>query len=299
MPKCGLVAFPDLTNRSKEDASAGNLFLVHGVGGNLATFYPLVAKMHEVAAQFDLDPIRFYGLHASSADLPEMASLDTLVAHYVREITRVQPEGPYRIGGWSFGVTVASMIAQTLIARGDIVDGFVAIDAQAPRSYPDFAFFLKARGITDAATLYEGDKLHEALSLFGHQFGFPETGAEGLKDKLHAFLGYPAASSAKERDASNMVAVQNLFNAAVARPEPVKVAHALIIKASESVFDDHMDQWSRFLSGGSRAHHDVSGDHWSIMSDEKTAETMAFFGQRTLNKLNSTLMTKQTSKTGS
>ncbi|TFW09275.1 amino acid adenylation domain-containing protein [Oxalobacteraceae bacterium OM1] len=273
----GIVEFHNFSREVKLNEECKRIFLIHGVGGNLATFYPLASAVHAASAEAGQERVRLYGLHTTSADSPVMASMESMVERYVSEITAVQPRGPYLIGGWSFGVSVAVMVSHALAERGERIAGFVAIDAQAPRAYTDFAEFLKQSGIASPSELYADDYLHTALRRFGAHFGFRDTTPEGLKDKLHTFLGYPAASSVQERDARNMVAVTNLFNAAASRPISVAVDHALLLKASDSKFEDYEEAWSTFLTAAHLSHRTIEGDHWSVMSHKKTAQAIADF----------------------
>jgi thioesterase domain-containing protein len=41
-----------------------------------------------------------------------------MAAHYIREIREAQPEGPYYLGGWSFGGVIAFEMARQLMAAG-------------------------------------------------------------------------------------------------------------------------------------------------------------------------------------
>ncbi|MQA66196.1 MAG: hypothetical protein GEU76_09900, partial [Alphaproteobacteria bacterium] len=52
--------------------------------------------------------------------------IENMAAHYVTEIRKVQPEGPYYIGGHSFGGRVAYVMAQQLCAAGQDV-AFLAL----------------------------------------------------------------------------------------------------------------------------------------------------------------------------
>lgn len=276
----GLVEFYGPFRGAEPDEERKRLFLIHGVGGNLATFYPLASAVHAAAAEAGHERVRVYGLHTTSADSPVMASMQSMVERYVTEITAVQPSGPYLIGGWSFGVRVAALVAHALAERGERIAGFVAIDAQAPRVHTDFAAFLAQSGIASPAGLYGDAYLHAALQRFGAHFGFRDTTPEGLKDKLHTFLGYPAASSVEERDARNMVAVTNLFNAAVFQPIPIAVENALLLKASDTWFEDYEEGWSTLLTAGNLSHREIEGDHWSIMNHRQTAQAIADFIRR-------------------
>jgi thioesterase domain-containing protein len=55
-----------------------------------------------------------------------------MAAHYLREIRAVQPVGPYFIGGYCFGGTVAFEMAQQLHAEGQTVAVLALLDAYAP-----------------------------------------------------------------------------------------------------------------------------------------------------------------------
>ena len=61
----------------------------------------------------------FYGLQAQGLDgkIPFYTSIEEMAAHYLAEIRAVQPEGPYFLGGYCMGGTLAYHIAQELLAR--------------------------------------------------------------------------------------------------------------------------------------------------------------------------------------
>ena len=61
----------------------------------------------------------FYAVQPQGLDgkRPCLTSVPEMAERYIREIRRVQPEGPYRIGGYSFGGLVAYEMAQQLEAQ--------------------------------------------------------------------------------------------------------------------------------------------------------------------------------------
>lgn len=95
------------------------LFLVHAVGGGVASYQPLAAKMPQDR------PI--YAIHADfhqpQTQLPAMAT------DYIALIKKIAPHGPYQIGGWSMGGTVAYEMARQLRAKGDAVENLILIDS--------------------------------------------------------------------------------------------------------------------------------------------------------------------------
>jgi acyl carrier protein len=65
----------------------------------------------------------FYGIQCRGLDGEEepFTRIDDMAAHYVREIRKVQPSGPYYLGGYSFGGRVAFVMAQHFRAAGQDV----------------------------------------------------------------------------------------------------------------------------------------------------------------------------------
>lgn len=59
-------------------------------------------------------------------------SVPELATQYVTLMKREQPEGPYRIGGHSFGGIIAFEAAQQLRRRGEVVEQLVLLDAMVP-----------------------------------------------------------------------------------------------------------------------------------------------------------------------
>jgi thioesterase domain-containing protein len=53
--------------------------------------------------------------------MPPLATIEEMAALYVSEMKRMQPRGPYLIGGYCSGGTVSIEMAQQLRAQGDEV----------------------------------------------------------------------------------------------------------------------------------------------------------------------------------
>ncbi|MFJ6936691.1 type I polyketide synthase [Streptomyces sp. NPDC101132] len=67
---------------------------------------------------------------------PGARTVGALAAAHVRTLLRVQPEGPYTLGGWSFGAVVAHEAARLLALRGREVDLLVSLDGWVPDTGP-------------------------------------------------------------------------------------------------------------------------------------------------------------------
>lgn len=95
--------------------SRPSLFCFHGAGGNVLIYRDL--SRH-------LGPDQpFYGLQAQGLDghLPPLTTIEDMAALYVKEIRRVQPHGPYFLGGYCGGGAIAYEVAQQFQADGERV----------------------------------------------------------------------------------------------------------------------------------------------------------------------------------
>ncbi|MDH3444199.1 MAG: AMP-binding protein, partial [Deltaproteobacteria bacterium] len=75
-----------------------------------------------------------YALQAKGLDRAEtpFSSVEAMAAYYVKQIKTVQPEGPYALGGLSFGGIVAYEMAQQLRAKGEAVSMLALFDSHLP-----------------------------------------------------------------------------------------------------------------------------------------------------------------------
>src|SRR5271166_4453380 len=88
-------------------------FCFHGAGGNVLIYRHL--SRHLGADQ------PFYGLQCQGLDgsCPPLTRIEDMAALYVKEIRRAQPHGPYFLGGYCMGGTLAFEVAQQLQAEGE------------------------------------------------------------------------------------------------------------------------------------------------------------------------------------
>src|SRR5205807_4621015 len=90
-------------------------FCVHAVGGNVLEYYDLARHLGSDQP--------FYGLQSQGLDGKQapLTRIEEMAAYYIKEIRKVQPEGPYAVGGRSFGGIVAFEMACQLHAQGQEV----------------------------------------------------------------------------------------------------------------------------------------------------------------------------------
>uniref|UniRef100_A0A4W2HXW4 Fatty acid synthase n=1 Tax=Bos indicus x Bos taurus TaxID=30522 RepID=A0A4W2HXW4_BOBOX len=96
---------PTLTRLNSVQSSERPLFLVHPIEGSTTVFHSLAAKLS----------IPTYGLQCTGA--APLDSIQSLATYYIECIRQVQPEGPYRIAGYSYGACVAFEMCSQLQAQ--------------------------------------------------------------------------------------------------------------------------------------------------------------------------------------
>jgi amino acid adenylation domain-containing protein len=91
------------------------VFIIHGLGGNVAGLLPMTRRMTYPGAVIG---IQARGLAGKD---PPYATVEAMAAEYLREVKARQPVGPYNLCGYSFGGLVAFEMARRLRDSGDEV----------------------------------------------------------------------------------------------------------------------------------------------------------------------------------
>ncbi|KAF3691435.1 Fatty acid synthase [Channa argus] len=107
---------PTVTPLNKVQSQERPLFLVHPIEGSVGAFKTLTSKLS----------VPCYGLQCTKA--APLDSIQSLAAYYVNCISQVQPEGPYRIAGYSFGACVAFEMCSQLQAQNRPVENLFLFD---------------------------------------------------------------------------------------------------------------------------------------------------------------------------
>jgi len=115
----------------QQQGAATPLFIVPGVGGNVLIFAQLARCLGPDQPVYGLQARGLDGKESPFTTIPEMA------AHYVSEIQRSRPRGPYVIAGACTGGLIAYEIAQQLGSRGEQVK-LILLDTWHPISYSHY-----------------------------------------------------------------------------------------------------------------------------------------------------------------
>lgn len=97
------------------------LFFIHPGGGGVLCYYNLSKYLGTDQP--------FYGLEEGNIlEAKGLSSVENLATNYINAIKTVQPEGPYLLGGWSFGGLVAFEMAQQLQRQNQEVHWLALLD---------------------------------------------------------------------------------------------------------------------------------------------------------------------------
>ncbi|BAY24658.1 amino acid adenylation domain protein [Calothrix sp. NIES-2100] len=101
-------------------------FCVHPAGGHVMCYFKLAQYLSADQPFYGLQAQGFHGEEEPLTRVEDMASL------YIQAIQKFQPQGPYQIGGWSFGGVVAYEMAQQLHKQGHEVSLLAILDSYVP-----------------------------------------------------------------------------------------------------------------------------------------------------------------------
>jgi len=104
------------------------LFLIHGAGANITPFYGLANHLDPEQPVYGIQSKGLNGIDEPLHTIEEMA------AFYIEEIKKVCPQGPFHLGGQSFGAYVAFEMAKQLKSKGQSVGKIILFDVSAYQS---------------------------------------------------------------------------------------------------------------------------------------------------------------------
>ncbi|WP_330330995.1 amino acid adenylation domain-containing protein [Streptomyces sp. NBC_00536] len=160
------------------------LFLIHPLGGTVFCYGSLSDSLPADLPTFGIQAYDHLG-----PDGPRPATIEDIAEHYMRVVRAVQPEGPYRFGGWCMGGAVAYAMARQVEREGGEVEALALIDSSIADPVPpawvddDAAAILGAFADKLPITLAELQRipserrLQHALSLAEGHLARPDVGS--------------------------------------------------------------------------------------------------------------------------
>ena len=240
-------------------------FFVHPAGGTVFCYVELARALGAARPVYGLEAVGLREGEEAHRRIEHMAS------SYLDAIREVQPTGPYLLGGWSLGGTIAFEMARQLEANDEPIDVLAVLDTPPPApggGDGDQAEAALLRGFAESLGLHpeafrgslqelralDGDAQEAYLLERARSAGLvlADAGLEGLRRQARVF-----AATVSARDAF------------VPQPFPGRVA---LIEAGPSS-DGHAG-WET-LALGEVLHRTTSGDHYSMLRRPHVAAVAA------------------------
>jgi thioesterase domain-containing protein/acyl carrier protein len=235
--------------------------------GSRPPFFGIPGSMGHPLALYELarlcDPEQpFFGLQypEDTPERPYPTRIEDLAARFLPKLRAIQPEGPYRLGGHSFGGVVAFELAQQLVALGQEVSLLVLFDTWG-KGYPARRW-LAGRTIghlRHLATLsFEARRAYVAAKILGAL-----RGAASSRPGLAVDRSSQPTIRSSEIDTINQIARR--------RYQPQTFPGRLVLFRAEqtpkwigSSFDDPFLGWGCLAAGGIEVSV-VPGDHLTLL----------------------------------
>lgn len=236
------------------------LYVIHGAGHNVLFFNSLARNLDED------QPI--YGLQAkglNGVDKP-FDRIEDMAAHYISEIIKVNPEGPYAIAGYSVGGIIGFEMVKQLKAQGKTVKKLALFDSYVfPEYYYSDAFRRKL-----VTGLYNCGKVGFAINdMFSSTKNFKKRIKIGVKYVDHLFN---KVTNGKDEEAliyKESIELDKLHHLAVAQykivPEDIEIN---LMVAEDDIYYKHDKKnfgWKSLALGGIHRH-SIPGNHGTMFT---------------------------------
>lgn len=252
---------------------AAPFFCIHSLGSNLVSYRRL--------AHFVGENQPFYGLQPKGLDGKSEAHtrVEDMATHYLEEIMRVQPHGPYSLGGVCLGGVVAFEMAQQLVARGEQVEKLVLIDSHFPSDPKHFTTRAFRLGLLARADVHLGEILvlprkEKIAYVLERVRKVASTGLRRLQDMIGIADSRPAEDGDFARVLKKVRAANALAEATyVPKFYPGRVTLLWCTGMATRSYQDRRLGWSDVAGGGLEVQA-IPGNHMSMV-EEPHIETMA------------------------
>lgn len=282
----GSDPWPILVNLQAGAPEQRPLFLIHGGGGHVLIFTKLTKYLPPHI------PIYAFQARGMDGKTPPFESIEAMAAHYIEALLEKQPQGPYRLAGYSMGGAIVLEMAQQLQAKGHQISFLGIIDT--PAQNPNLKWVRRATRFTAWILRLSPHKEKQLFIKNRHRMwvGLRQIVANRKKRFLRRFQSPPSPVEGGYNKDQEDVRVQQI-NVANTRafysyiPRRYRGAVTLF-KSTEGYRDiyratnDPLMGWQRITS-----HlfvHTVTGNHNQIML-EPNVETLAQAFTNTLEDL--------------
>jgi amino acid adenylation domain-containing protein len=212
-------------------------FFVHGLGGTVMRFRDLARHMAPNQP--------FFGIQAKGLDGAEscLDRVEDMAEVYLQDLRSAHPEGPYYLGGYSFGGYVALEMARRLLERGEEVRSLVLLDTYVGGSQSLLERFMTLSAAQKIAYIRRRARRYR----------------KNLRRRIE-FWFLPAAVKKVRRGCG---AAEHSYQL---RPYPERI---ILFRAGEKGLrglEEPGDGWQKYAAGGLEIH-ELDGDHGNILNE--------------------------------
>jgi amino acid adenylation domain-containing protein len=239
------------------------LYCVHHGYGDLTGYHELVRHLG------DDQPI--FGLQARGIDGTEepLERIEDMAAHYIREIQRQRPHGPYHLTGFSLGGVIAFEMARQLRAAGHEVGMLALLDTYAP------IFFRKERDHGRQSLFSEVASVAANILRVAPEdrWRYTRNKSRAAQGRLRGMFRRPEVEACTEDEGRLRAAIRRVEAAsrkALAEYEPSAYdGSAVLFRAHEREVAVGYDPvlWWREVVHGSVEVIEIPGDHHAIIQE--------------------------------
>lgn len=234
------------------------LFCIHAKGGNVLFYRNLVQHLQPNQPVYGIQPQGLDGRQAPSTSVVEMAS------RYIQEIRKVQPQGPYFLGGFSFGGLVAYEMAQQLYAQGEKISLLAIFDtpisiagSNSPTNLRESKFLQLVKALSlqpkgQLTDVWEWIKWHSTEGRFRNFYRF--------------YLRHIKRSPLDLQLLDVMIANHQAGKSYVPLVYPGKLTFFRASQQDVDVEINHESAW-KSLAGGGLESYEIPGSHHTIMHE--------------------------------
>jgi thioesterase domain-containing protein len=209
----------------------------------------------------------FYGLQAAGLEGEQAPrrSVEEMAASYIEALREVQGEGPYLLGGWSFGGLVAYEMARQLRGQGQRVGLLALLDSWAPVESASFS----------------GDEIsivtwfaRDLIGLSGKELHISERelGGLGAEERLDYVLEQARAQNIvpAELETQQLKQYLEVFKANIEAMEAYRPrgyeGRVVLMRAEQQPAGEHEGTlgWSRFVAGEIDVQ-TIAGNHYTLV----------------------------------
>ncbi|MBU2928310.1 non-ribosomal peptide synthetase [Winogradskyella psychrotolerans] len=250
------------------------LYLVHGADHNVMIFKLLSNNLDANQPVYALQAKGLNGI-----DEP-LKSVDEMVNHYISEILKSNPEGPFVLAGYSFGGVIAFEMARQLLAQHKEVKKVILLDSYV---YPYYYFSANTTAKKIAKVKYKMNTIgFMTKTMFSSKANFNRR-IQLFKDGIrNTYLKLKLGKENQHKLINSWpYQLDQMHNEAVNNYQilPLNITVDLLRVAEDEIFyahDTDLLGWEPIATGGVNKH-EIPGNHINMLSapnDKKTGRIL-------------------------